>query len=198
MVKMESVSKNTIFGLKMMVKSGLENLFWNPFIREDSYFYYWICDFGHFYEVRESSLPYGGISKTLFLDPFSTLSLGQKLNFGYRFHFEGKTDVWISYDVLIVSNHAILTEISESVHTWVNSGPLFDNYFFCATSISLGKDVIRHGLNSWFWLFNLREDLITIMILHQIYQDPNMNFLRWATKFTQEGYYLGDYSWGPP
>ena len=26
-------------------------------MREDSYFYYWICDFGHFYEVGESSLP---------------------------------------------------------------------------------------------------------------------------------------------
>ena len=25
-----------------------------------------ICDFGHFYEVRESSLPHGGISKTFF------------------------------------------------------------------------------------------------------------------------------------
>ena len=25
-------------------------------MREDSYFYYWICDFGHFYEVRKSSL----------------------------------------------------------------------------------------------------------------------------------------------
>ena len=49
---MESVSKNTIFGLKMMVKSGLENLFWNPSMQEDGYFYYWICDFGHFYEVR--------------------------------------------------------------------------------------------------------------------------------------------------
>ena len=51
---MESVSKNTIFGLRMMVKSGLEYLFSNPSMREDSYFYYWICDFGHFYEVKES------------------------------------------------------------------------------------------------------------------------------------------------
>ena len=29
-LKMESVSKNTIFGLKMMVKSGLENIFEIP------------------------------------------------------------------------------------------------------------------------------------------------------------------------
>ena len=57
-LKMEYVSKNTIFGLKMMVKSGLKILFWNPSMREDSYFYYWICDFGHFYEVRESSFPH--------------------------------------------------------------------------------------------------------------------------------------------
>ena len=39
-----------------MVKSGLEKLFWNPSMREDGYFYYWICDFGHFYEVRKNSL----------------------------------------------------------------------------------------------------------------------------------------------
>ena len=59
-------------------------------MREDSYFYYWICDFGHFYEVRESSLPHGGISKIFFLDHFSASFLGQK------FHFEGKKDVWFS------------------------------------------------------------------------------------------------------
>ena len=69
-LKMESVTKNTIFGLEMMVESGIEKLFWNPSMREDSYFHYWICDFGHFYEVRESSLPHGGISKIFFLDHF--------------------------------------------------------------------------------------------------------------------------------
>ena len=37
-LKMESVSKNTIFGLKMIVKSGLEKILWNPSMREDSYF----------------------------------------------------------------------------------------------------------------------------------------------------------------
>ena len=61
-LEMEAVSKNTIFGLNMMVKSGLEIFFWNHSMRKDSYFYYWTCDFGHFYEVRESSLPHGGIS----------------------------------------------------------------------------------------------------------------------------------------
>ena len=37
-----------------------------------------------------------GISKIFFLDHFSPSFLGQKLYFGYRFHFEGKNDVWIS------------------------------------------------------------------------------------------------------
>ena len=36
-LKMESVSKNTIFGLKMMVKSGLEKIFLK-FLHEGDYF----------------------------------------------------------------------------------------------------------------------------------------------------------------
>ena len=36
---MESVSKNTVFGLKMVVKSGLEKLFWNLSMQEDSFFF---------------------------------------------------------------------------------------------------------------------------------------------------------------
>ena len=70
-LKTESVSKNTIFGLKMMVKSGLEKFIFKSLLREDGYFYYWICEFGHFYEVRKNSLPHGGISKMFFLDHFS-------------------------------------------------------------------------------------------------------------------------------
>jgi hypothetical protein len=73
---MESVLKNTIFSLKMMVKSGVEKFIWNPSMQEDSYFYYWICDFGYFYEVRESSVQHGGISKIFFLDHFSPSFLG--------------------------------------------------------------------------------------------------------------------------
>ena len=79
----------------MMVKSGLEKIFWK-FLHAASYFYYWICDFGHFYEVRESSLPHGGISKIFFLDHFSPSFYAKNCIFGYRFHFAGKTDVWIS------------------------------------------------------------------------------------------------------
>ena len=36
------------------------------FMREDSYFYYWICDFGHFYEVSESSPRMEEFQKDLF------------------------------------------------------------------------------------------------------------------------------------
>ena len=63
---------------------------------EDSYFYHWICDYGHFYEVKESSLPHGGISKIFFLDHFFHHFQAKNCIFGYRFHFEGKNDVWIS------------------------------------------------------------------------------------------------------
>jgi hypothetical protein len=43
-VKMESVYKIRIFGLKM--KSGLEFFFWNPFMRDAVFFCYWIYNFG--------------------------------------------------------------------------------------------------------------------------------------------------------
>ena len=36
-------------------------LFQNPSMQENGYSYYCICDFKHFYEVRKSSLPHGGI-----------------------------------------------------------------------------------------------------------------------------------------
>ena len=37
----------------------------------------------------------GGISKYFFLDHFTSSFLGQNGIFGYRFHIEDKTDVWI-------------------------------------------------------------------------------------------------------
>ena len=40
-------SKITIFGQKMMVKSGLKRLFKNPFMRKDGDFCQWICDYRH-------------------------------------------------------------------------------------------------------------------------------------------------------
>ena len=36
-LKMKYLSKNTILGLKMNVKSGLEKLFWSHSMQEDSY-----------------------------------------------------------------------------------------------------------------------------------------------------------------
>ena len=91
-LKMESVSKNTIFGLKMRVKSGLEkNYFKIPpcgkmviFIAE---FVIWDT-----YEVKKNSLAHEGISKRFFLDHFSPSFLGRNCIFRYRFHFEGKND----------------------------------------------------------------------------------------------------------
>jgi hypothetical protein len=73
---MESVTKNTIFDLKTMVKRGGKNYFEIPPCGKMV-----ICDFGHFYEVRESSFPHGGISKIFFLDHFLPSFLGQKIYF---------------------------------------------------------------------------------------------------------------------
>ena len=50
-------------------------------MREDSYFYYWICDFGHFYEVRESSLSHNGIKKKKNSRPLFTIIFRQKIVF---------------------------------------------------------------------------------------------------------------------
>ena len=66
---MQSVSKITIFGLKMMVKSGLEKIFLKSlhaiFVTE------FVVLGKHFpiYEVRENNFPQGGISKMFFVDP---------------------------------------------------------------------------------------------------------------------------------
>ena len=94
-LKMESVPKNAIFGLKMMVKSDLEKFTlkslhagrWS-FLLLNLWFWtlLWIIN----------SLPHGGISERFFLDRFSPSFLCQKLYFWYRFHFEGKSGVWIS------------------------------------------------------------------------------------------------------
>ena len=61
-------------------------------MQEDSHFYYWICDFWHFHEVSESSLPHVGISKIFFLDHFSPSFLGQEWYFWIQILFEGKND----------------------------------------------------------------------------------------------------------
>ena len=58
-------------------------------MQEDSYFFYWICDFGHFYEVRESSLQHGGIKQKKILEHFSLSFLGQKLYIWIQIPFWG-------------------------------------------------------------------------------------------------------------
>jgi hypothetical protein len=68
---MESVSKNTIFDLKMMVKSAPEFFFLKSLHAKR-----WLFLFRHFYEVGKNSLPHGGISKIFFLDHFSPSFLG--------------------------------------------------------------------------------------------------------------------------
>ena len=77
-LKMESVSQITIFRLKMIVKSGLDKVILESLNPGRYLFFYWICDFGHFYEVRESSFPHGGISKIFFVDLFSPSFIGRK------------------------------------------------------------------------------------------------------------------------
>ena len=70
-LKMESVPKNTIFGLKMMVKSGLDKSFWNSFMA-DTIFSYFIKVFKITNSViKITIIPHGWISKYLFLEHFS-------------------------------------------------------------------------------------------------------------------------------
>ena len=59
-LKMEYVSKINIFGLNMMLKSGLE------------------LNWGSQLDRLEKGLAHGGISKIFFLDHFSPSYLGQK------------------------------------------------------------------------------------------------------------------------
>ena len=80
-LKMESVSKDTIFGLKMMVKSGLEKIFLK-FLHAGDYF----PSFIKVPKITNSLIKltiflHGGISKIIFLDHFSPSFLGQKLYF---------------------------------------------------------------------------------------------------------------------
>jgi hypothetical protein len=60
---MESVSKNTIFGLKMMVKSGLKNYFWNSSMRETTFpFSIKVPQITNSL-IKITIFPHGGISK---------------------------------------------------------------------------------------------------------------------------------------
>ena len=62
-LKMESVSKNTIFGLKMMVKSGLEKIFLK-FLHAGDYFpLLHKSAQNHKFNDQITIFPHGGISK---------------------------------------------------------------------------------------------------------------------------------------
>ena len=77
---MESVSKNTILGLKMMVKSGLE-IFFLKFLHAGDYFpLLHKSAQNHRFSHKFTIFRHGGISKKKFLDHFSPSFLGQKFH----------------------------------------------------------------------------------------------------------------------
>jgi hypothetical protein len=97
-LKMKSVSKNTFLGQKMILKSGLEKVILKSLHAGRLLSFYWICDFGHFYEVRKKYV----LSRTeefqkyFFYTIFHHRFLAKNFIHRYRFHFEGENDVWIS------------------------------------------------------------------------------------------------------
>ena len=103
----------------MMVKSGLEKFIlkslhagrW-PSMREDGYFCYLICDFGHFYEARKNSLLHKGISKRFFLDSFSPSILGQKL---YCFDTDSFLRVKMMYEYESVKQDVLRKIVAKTV-----------------------------------------------------------------------------------
>ena len=77
-VKMEYGWNFSISGIKMMVKSGLKNIFLNSSMPSPCYIYYWICTFDQNSVIKMPWWAHGGISKIFFLDHFSSSFLGQK------------------------------------------------------------------------------------------------------------------------
>ena len=93
-LKMESVTKNIIFGLKMMVKSGLEKFILKS-VHAGRWLYlllsmgFWALLCIEMYTiVRENRFPHGGISK-IFLDHFSPSFFNQKWYFWLQIPFWG-------------------------------------------------------------------------------------------------------------
>ena len=93
-LKMESVSKNIIFGLKMKVKSGIEKIFLK-FLHAGDYFSLLHKSVqNHKFSYKNNHLPAWRDFKISFSRPLFTIIFRPYLVFfGYRFHFEGKTDV---------------------------------------------------------------------------------------------------------
>ena len=77
-LKMESVSQNTIFGLKMMVKSGLEKIFLKFLHAEDYFLLLHKSALNHKFSNKNNYLPAWRDFKIIFLDHFSPSFLGQK------------------------------------------------------------------------------------------------------------------------
>ena len=65
-LKMESVPENTIFGLKMTVKSGLEIFFWNSSMRETIFPYFIKVSKITNSVIKITIFLHGGISKYFF------------------------------------------------------------------------------------------------------------------------------------
>ena len=88
-LKMESVSKNTIFGLKMMVKSGLEKIFLK-FLHAGDYFHLLHKSAqNHKFSNKNNYLPAWRDFKINFLDHFLPSFLGQKRYFWIQIPFWG-------------------------------------------------------------------------------------------------------------
>mgnify|MGYP001443297352 CR=1 FL=1 len=80
-LKMESVSKNTIFGLKMMVKSGLEKIFLK-FLHAGDYFSLLHKSVqNHKFSNKNNHLPARGDFKIIFSRPLFTIIFRPKIVF---------------------------------------------------------------------------------------------------------------------
>ena len=85
---MESVSKNTMFGLKMMVKSGMEKIFLK-FLHVGDNFSLLYSVQNHKFRNKNNHHSAWRDFKIFFLDHFSPSFLGQKLYFWIQIPFRG-------------------------------------------------------------------------------------------------------------
>ena len=88
-LKMESVSKNSIFGLKMMVKSGLDVVFFK-FLHAGDLLHKSVQN--HKFSNKNNHLPAWRDFKINLSRPLFTVIFRPKMIFLLRFHFEGKND----------------------------------------------------------------------------------------------------------
>ena len=84
---MESVTKNTIFGLKMMVKSGLEKFILKSLHAGDYFPLLHKSAQNHKFSNKNNHLPAWRDFTINFLDHFSPSFLGQKLYFWVQIPF---------------------------------------------------------------------------------------------------------------